>query len=254
MLLAALLVCTLVLATLLAYEAHDAARSHRATAERALHDYAAVAAWELVAGVNECASVVARRRARSDDARARVVALRAAAGAERVWRRAPTTRCAAPTPAATRRASIFASTFAMDRSRRPARRRPPAMRAWLADTITAHGRSVYKPNWNYAVVLGGPSGEERSAIAYAVKYAEHSAPIAAYGFRTCGDVVGPAMIQNVIARRALLPASVTQRREQRLDRRRSRCAIPSSATIYQSPQTPAVALFGGRAARAGRTA
>ena len=53
MLLVALLVCTLGLATILAYEAHDAARSHRATAERALHDYAAVAAWELVAGVNE---------------------------------------------------------------------------------------------------------------------------------------------------------------------------------------------------------
>src|SRR3954454_21757064 len=53
MLLAGLLVCTLALATMLAYEAHDAARSHRATAERALHDYAAVAAWELVAGVNE---------------------------------------------------------------------------------------------------------------------------------------------------------------------------------------------------------
>src|SRR6188474_854913 len=53
MLLVALLVCTLGLATMLAYAAHDAARSHRATAERALHDYAAVAAWELVAGVNE---------------------------------------------------------------------------------------------------------------------------------------------------------------------------------------------------------
>ena len=53
MLLATLLVCTLLLATMLAYVAHDAARSHRATAERALHDYAAVAAWELVAGVND---------------------------------------------------------------------------------------------------------------------------------------------------------------------------------------------------------
>src|SRR6476661_5162289 len=52
-LLVGLLVCTLALATLLAYEAHEAARSHRATAERALHDYAAVAAWELVAGMNE---------------------------------------------------------------------------------------------------------------------------------------------------------------------------------------------------------
>ena len=53
MLLAMLLLCTLALATMLAYVAHDASRSHRATAERALHDYAAVAAWELVAGVND---------------------------------------------------------------------------------------------------------------------------------------------------------------------------------------------------------
>src|SRR5215831_14139202 len=53
LLLASLLACTLVLATMLAYEAHEAAVSHRATAERALHDYAAVAAWEFVAGVND---------------------------------------------------------------------------------------------------------------------------------------------------------------------------------------------------------
>src|ERR1700750_1602482 len=53
MLLAMLLFATLALATMLAYEAHDASRSHRATAERALNDYAAVAAWELVAGVND---------------------------------------------------------------------------------------------------------------------------------------------------------------------------------------------------------
>src|SRR3954470_4748816 len=53
MLLAGLLGCTLALATMLAYEAHDAARSHKATAERALHDYAEVAAWELVAATGE---------------------------------------------------------------------------------------------------------------------------------------------------------------------------------------------------------
>src|SRR5216110_2797589 len=52
-LLAPLLLCTLALAAMLAYEAHEAARSHRAAAEHALHDYAAVAAWELLAGVND---------------------------------------------------------------------------------------------------------------------------------------------------------------------------------------------------------
>ena len=55
----------------------------------------------------------------------------------------------------------------------------PAMRQWLADTIASHARAnVYQPDWNYAVILGGPRGEPRLAIAYAVKYAEHRAPIA----------------------------------------------------------------------------
>jgi hypothetical protein len=82
MLLVALLVCTLGLATTLAYEAHDAARSHRATAERALHDYAAVAAWELVAGVNESIQS-SLGGALAPMTRARDVALRAAPGSER---------------------------------------------------------------------------------------------------------------------------------------------------------------------------
>ena len=43
----ALLVVALGLATVLAYQAQDAARSHRATAERALHDYASFANWQL---------------------------------------------------------------------------------------------------------------------------------------------------------------------------------------------------------------
>ena len=42
-----LLGLTLVLAALLAYEAQRATRSHRVTAERALRDYATVAALEL---------------------------------------------------------------------------------------------------------------------------------------------------------------------------------------------------------------
>ena len=42
-----LLIATLVLATALAYEAHQSARSHRATAESVLRDYAAFATWEL---------------------------------------------------------------------------------------------------------------------------------------------------------------------------------------------------------------
>ena len=52
-LLVSLLTLTGALVASLAYEAHDAARSHRVTAERALRDYASVAAWEYVANVQE---------------------------------------------------------------------------------------------------------------------------------------------------------------------------------------------------------
>src|SRR5919107_4367552 len=44
----ALLVATLALTGVLAYEANEAARSHRAAVERALRDYASFAAWQFV--------------------------------------------------------------------------------------------------------------------------------------------------------------------------------------------------------------
>jgi hypothetical protein len=62
MLLAMLLLCTLALATMLAYEAHDAARSHRATAERALSAYAAVATLDLASTTSSSLRWAARSR------------------------------------------------------------------------------------------------------------------------------------------------------------------------------------------------
>ena len=51
--LVALLAVTVALAALLAFEAQRATRSHRVTAERALRDYASVAAWEFLSASNE---------------------------------------------------------------------------------------------------------------------------------------------------------------------------------------------------------
>lgn len=208
MLLATLLACTLVLATLLAYVAHDAARSHRATAERALHDYAAVAAWELVAGVNDQlqstlgAALAPITRARATTPYELLPAPNVlAANADGVLR-CPDTR-------ADSSRFYFRIDF-RDGSLATFGSAPsPAMRQWLLDTIVSHGRGVYQPNWTYALVLGSPASEPPATIAYAVKYAEHRAPIAAYGFRTCADVVGGAIFRDVVARRALLPASVS---------------------------------------------
>ena len=208
MLLAALLVCTLGWRRLLAYEAHDAARSHRATAERAFHDYAAVAAWELVAGVNESLQSSLGGALAPDDARPRDVAIRAASRAERS-RVERGQRAALRAAGDDSRGSIFASTFAT--VARDLRRHAFAGDAHVARRYNHDARTKrLQAGLGYAIVLGGPSLEERGAIAYAVKYAEHSAPIAAYGFRTCPDVIGPSMIRTSIARRALLPASVSR--------------------------------------------
>lgn len=211
MLLVALLVATLALATMLAYEAHEAARSHRATAERALHDYAAVAAWELVAGVNEeLQSSVAGALAPVTRARATSPYELLPPPSVLVSSAENVLRC--PNAADSSR-FYFRVDFRID-SRDGALATAgapvsPAMRAWLTDSIKLHGRTVYQPDWNYAVLLGGPSGERRTAVAYAVKYAEHSAPIAAYGFVTCDDAVGAPMIRNVVARHPLLPVAVS---------------------------------------------
>jgi len=207
MLLAGLLVCTLALATMLAYEAHNAAQSHRATAERALHDYAAVAAWELVAGVNEelqssaggALTPLTRARATSPyEPLASPAAL--VSSADNVL------RCSTPDDSARfyfridiRDGSLVTAGAAIS----------PAMREWLSDSILAHGRNVYQPDWSFAVVIGGPRVETPSAIVYGLKYAEHNAPIAAFGFRTCRDAIGQSMIRDVIARHPLLPASVS---------------------------------------------
>ena len=207
MLLAGLLVCTLALATMLAYEAHNAAQSHRATAERALHDYAAVAAWELVAGVNEeVQSSLGGALAPLTRARATSPYELLPGPAVLASRADNVLRCSTSEDSAR---FYFRLDFNNDSLVTAGAALSPGMRAWLADSIMAHGTTVYQPDWTYAVVLGGPRGESASAIVYAVKYAEHNAPIAAFGFRTCRDAIAPTMFRDVVAHHPLLPSAVS---------------------------------------------
>jgi signal transduction histidine kinase len=208
MLLATLLVCTLILATLLAYVAHDAARSHRATAERALHDYAAVAAWEVVAGVNDqLQSTLGAALAPLTRVHATTPYDLLPAPSALVASADGTLRC--PVPAIDSARFYFRIDF-RDRSLATFGAQPaPAVRQWLLDTISSQGRGLYQPDWSYAIILGAPIDGTRMAIAYAVKYAEHRAPIAAYGFNTCADVIGEQVFREVLAHRALIPAAAS---------------------------------------------
>jgi signal transduction histidine kinase len=206
MVLAGLLLCTLALATLLAYEAQLAARSHRATAERALQDYAAVAAWELVAGVtDQMQTVVGGALAL---ARARAASPYELLPAPGVLASTADSALRCPSPAGDQARFYFRIDF-RDGSLATSGANPSAaMRRWLVDSITAQVHALYQADWSYALILGGPVGERPLAFAYGVKFAEHSSAIAAYGIATCSDVVGPELFRGVIARRSLLPASV----------------------------------------------
>ncbi|MDQ6830181.1 MAG: HAMP domain-containing histidine kinase [Gemmatimonadota bacterium] len=204
-LLAALLGLTLVLAAMLAYEAHDAARSHRATAERALRDYAAVAAFELAAGVTD------------DLDRVIIPAIAPLTGTRAVT---PYERLPAPSMIAAPADSEFHCATAAD-SRRTAFRldfRDASFMAagtmlsraeseQLADTITAHARAVYQSEWRYAAIRTHIGGAEH-VVFYSVKYAEQLAPIAAFGFTTCTEALGAPVFAAAMRRHPLLPISL----------------------------------------------
>jgi signal transduction histidine kinase len=207
LLLASLLACTLVLATMLAYEAHEAAVSHRATAERALHDYAAVAAWELVAGVNdELQTTLGTALAPVTRSRATTPYELLPGPSVLISTADSVLRC----PAGADSSRFYFGIDLRNGSLATAGANVAnAMKRWLADTIATHARAVYRPDWSYAVILAALPNETPIAIAYSVKYAEHREPIAAYGIRTCAGAVGASMIGDVVARRPLLPVSAT---------------------------------------------
>ena len=254
-LLVALLGLTFVLAAVLAYEAHDAARSHRVTAERALRDYATFAAWELLANATDTvgptlsaalAPVTAGVAATPYDALPGPSVLAASAGAA--------LRCADQRDDASRwyfrldfRDGSFTTVGATPSSQE---------RALVRTTVDQQARTVFRPDWSYAAVLVGRGQAER-AVAYAVKYAVHGAPIAAFGFSTCANAFGAPVFAGVMSRHPLLPRTLAMHEPN--DSLVSVTVFgPAGDTIWQSGRrslTPFTAdasqeTFGGLTARA----
>jgi signal transduction histidine kinase len=206
-----LLTLTLALAGLLAVEALRATRSHRVTAERALRDYATVAAWELVSAVDEDL----QRRANA--------ALGPVAGsaAASPYDSLPSAAALSPTadsllPCTRRPADRF--TFSLDlrsgamsvAGGAPA----PAFRTWLADTLAAAARAGTSTGGRYAVLWARASGPGSGTVSvFGVKtvryngFAAHDAPLAVYGVTTCGEAFAP-LLAGVLRRHPLLPAQV----------------------------------------------
>ena len=206
-----LLVLTLGLAGLLAVEAWRATRSHRVTAERALRDYATVAAWELLSATDE----ELQRRAGA--------ALGAVAGSPAASPYDSLPSAAALSPAADSllpcaSAASVRFSFALDLrtgNLATAGATPsPTLRAWLADTLATAARIQPAGATRYGTVWGPRGGPAAGTLAvFAVKsvryngFAVHDAPLAVYGVVTCPESFA-ALLDGVLQRHPLLPAQV----------------------------------------------
>jgi signal transduction histidine kinase len=206
-----LLGLTLGLAGLLGVEALRATRSHRVTAERALRDYATVAAWELLTATDEQLQRVAGN------------ALGAVAGspAASPYDSVPAAAALLPTADSLLPCGFpgdsLRFTFAIDlrtNALTTAGAAPgPALRAWLVDSLGGQARASTTSLGRYTT-LWAPAARGLGAVAvYGVKavryngYAAHDAPLAVYGVVSCPAAIG-RLITGVVARHPLLPARV----------------------------------------------
>jgi len=206
-LLVGLLTLTVVLAGSLAYEAHDAARSHRVTAERALRDYASVAAWEYVANVQE------RLGSAASEILSPVTSVRASSPYELL---APPDLLTSPAgdvlacrASGGDSARVLFRVDLRDGSVALGGASPDSgFVTWLRDTVVTHTRLRYRPEMRYAALADPVHAPGRIAF-YAIRYAQHGAPLAAYGFTSCPRAVGEGVLREVMSTHALLPGAVT---------------------------------------------
>jgi signal transduction histidine kinase len=226
----ALLLFALVLTALLARQAHVAARSHRETAEKALQDYASLAAWEF------------KRYARSDMQATLMSAfvpslLRLPQGDPTQGKLAP----AELAESAIRRTQFcscmdsarFFFRFEFRDSSLVTAGIPvsPELAAWVRDTIRGHfsatevagepvrtvygsvdGRtemSIVLTNDAYITIVARVAGALRM-LGYVLTRDYDGHPVAAYGFESDPSHFTKALFSEIVARQVLLPPSLLQ--------------------------------------------
>src|SRR5919202_590139 len=197
----AILLLTAALATVLAYQAWDAARSHRATAEAALRDYASFAAWEFSIAAKEelyqtLVSIfgpVAHQKPLPPGARPAPPSILASALAQRVL-------CPDQTPYFFR--LDLPTTTLVVHGRAPS----AAIERWIRDTILVD-LAQYRKDWSYSTVAGNIAGSPCS-IAYQVKWTSDWKPAAAYGFQLCLSSMAEPSFAKTMKHAKLLPPSL----------------------------------------------
>jgi signal transduction histidine kinase len=203
-----LLLLTLALTAVMAFQAQSAAHSHRAAAEGALRDYASFAAF------------LYRQNGRTGLMRSAGWLLNNFEGVSptadgplptvrEVLARPP----AYPCPICPRldsvryfwRLDLRDRSMTTDASEAP----PPELAAWLADTIArrAHVGGV-EPQFEFALLVRPVAGRDR-ALAYLLRRDPAGRPRAAYGFEASPTVLAKASFAPVFGTAGVLPPSLT---------------------------------------------
>lgn len=206
-LLVVILLVTLALAGTLTHQALDAAASHRASVERALRDYAAIAAWDYSLYVREHLYGVL------------TAAFRPLQGVDVGDRGAPlpppgilarsTAEAARCESAAQDSARFF---FRMDlrdgslvTSGAPV---SPAVEKWIRRVVPSYVRSAYGTDWIYAHLYGVAGGRHHT-LSFSVKRDRAGVPVAVYGFESCMSAWGRSIFAQVMEETDLLPPALT---------------------------------------------
>jgi signal transduction histidine kinase len=201
--LVAILILTVALAAFLAYEAWDAARSHRATAERAIRDYARFAAWEFSVSAKEVLySNLGWAFSPTGPLDARD--LEKPLPGPKILDHEKTSHllCAGDSSRYFFRHDLRDGSFVTSGDTPTA-----AMRTWMVDTLPKSA-STYKTDRMYEVVSGSVNGEPRSFV-YQLKRDRSGKPAVAYGFELCLTQFASSGLKKVMAHYAILPPSLT---------------------------------------------
>ena len=202
-----ILVLSLVVTGTLAYQAQDAARSHRETAERALRDYASIAAWDYGLSVKEmiwgAVSDAFYPLKRLDVESSRPLPPPSIL-VHSVHKAMPCRESSVEAKRAFYRVDMRTRTLETAGGTVS-----PEMRRWVLDTVTAHARALWDPEWGFALLFGSHERDHRM-LAYALRRNAQGEPIVAYGFDLCLTYFGSPIFEKVYHHYALLPPSLTR--------------------------------------------
>ena len=209
----ALLLAAFVVVSALVFQAFRAEQDQRATASRALHEYAGFAAWEFASNMREemmLAMTELLRPAEQLEPPQPGAALPSPAMLVAQSRHiAKCKDCAEEIPASYYFRLDLNDTALTTVVGDSVGRAPERLeRQWLRDTIARHASEVFKPNWRVATVVGDVDGR-RLTVAYTVVRDTLGHCAAAYGVVSESNRYVAAVAAN-LAKWDLLPPSLTK--------------------------------------------